>query len=287
MLSVLTPPMTTALTTVAAVRAELKLTTEAHDLALERLIADATAAIEARLDRVCARRKLRETLAGVDDTILQLAMPPVAHVARVTCRGEVVTDYEVSDANAGHLYREAGWASREAYRSLLSESPMPGHGPRDWGIEYFSAWFLPGDNYGPVTTIAAVAATKTLTDAAAAFPALLAPGDVIELVSDAGNNIGARTVVSATSSEIVVQEALVEEAAGPAIALRIRTLPRDIERACIETSAAWWAAAGRDPGIASKRVADVTINYRDEADAGGAGHLPPRALGLLTPWVRT
>ena len=286
MLAVPTPPATTALTTVAAVRAELKLGVENHDPALTRLIADATAAIEQRLDRVCARQKLRETLPGADDTLLQLAMPPVVPF-RVTHRGEVVVDYEVEDARAGHLYREAGWETRDAVRSFLAQSPIPGQGPRDWAVEYFSGWFLPGDDY-TAATISAQAATKTLTDGAAAFPPLLAPGDVIELVSDASVNHGRRTVVSASPSEIVVQESLADESAGAPITLRVRTLPRDIERACIETATAWWAAAGRDPGIASKRVADVTINYRDEAATGaGVGHLPPRVLWLLTPWVRT
>lgn len=287
MLSVLIPPATTALTTVDAVRAELRLTTEEHDQALQRLIADATDAIQSYLDRICARRKLRETLTGTDDGILQLAHPPVAPTA-VLHRGEPILDYEVEDGRAGHLYREDGWPSRDAVRAFLTLSPVPGQGPRDWAVEYAAGWFLPCDDYGPVATIAATAATKTLTDSAGGFSPLLVPGDVIELASQNSLNTGRRTLVSATPTTLVVQEPLQDEAAGEAITVRVRTLPRDIERACIETVAAWRAGQGRDPSIASKRVADTTITYRGGADADtGPRQLPPRVLGLLTPWVRT
>lgn len=286
MLSVLTPPTSTALTTVAAARAELKLATEAHDQALARLIDDASAAIAAHLGRACARRKLREALVGSDDLVLQLAAPPIVRVTAVTHRGEAVIDVEVEDPEAGHLYREDGWEARWASTSLLTQTPIPGQGPRDWAVEYVSGWFLPGDDYGPVTTIAATAATKTLTDAAGSFPALLQPGDAIWLDSADSANVGRRTVVSATPAEIVVQEALAEELAGSAMTLRVRTLPADIERACLVTVAAWYQGQARDPDIASKRVADTTITYRGGADAdAGPRHLPPRALGLLTPWV--
>lgn len=290
MQTVLTPPKAVALTTVEAVRGELKLTTEEHDPRLEALILDATAGIAAYLDRPAARQKVRRNVAGYGDAVLQLPDPPIVQVAVVTYRGEVVLDYELADAEAGQLYRERGWDWTAATAGLLTASPVPGTERPDWGIEYWRGWLLPDDDY-KAPTISADAADNSLNDSAAAFP-LVVPGEWITLAgfTEEANNGQAR-VLSRTDSKIVLAaKAVVTEAADDAkpITLTVRTLPRDIERAAIETATGWYRAQGRDPGVASKRVADVTVAYRDGVDASGAASvtLPPRALALLAPWRR-
>ena len=292
MLSVLIPPTQAALTTLPAVRAELRLTTEAHDQRLSELIADATAAIETHLDRPkgCGRQKLRETLPGYGDQILQLAQPPIAQVTLVTYRGEVVLDYVVEDAAAGHLYREAGWDSTAGVGGLLVDQPIAGSERPDWAVEYVAGWLLPGDDY-PAATLTLSATDNSITDDAGALP-FVVPGEFIQLASATSLSPmppGPLQVVSRTPAKIVVTGAtLPNESAGPVITLRCRSLPRDIERAAVLAVSAWHQAAGRDPDIASKRVADTTLTYRDHAAAagGGAGALPPKALELLAPWRR-
>jgi hypothetical protein len=56
-----------------------------------------------------------------------------------------------------------------------------------------------------------------------------------------------------------------------------RTLPFDIERACIELVRA--VASAPDPDVASERIGDYAITYRDRP--ADAGMLPPRVEALL------
>jgi len=57
-----------------------------------------------------------------------------------------------------------------------------------------------------------------------------------------------------------------------------RTLPHDIERACIETVKAWYSAKERDPAITGERIGDYQVSY--------AQGLPTSVVQLLTPWRR-
>lgn len=288
MLSVLIPPASTMLTTVGALRSELKLTTESNDPRLRELIADASEAVETHLDRVCARRQLRETTPGFGDTVLQLASPPVVLVTKLTHRGEVLLDYEIADSAAGHLYRERGWDWSASYAGRFGADPVIGSDRPDWGIEYFCGWLLPGDDYTSAT-IGADTADNSLNDSAGGLP-LVVPGEWITVAgftdSAVGNN-GQAKVLSRTASKIVLDRGLVTQAEADArqISLSVRTLPRNIERATVLTASAWFQATARDPDITQKRVADTTISYGG-ASAVAPGALPPKALELLTRWVR-
>jgi len=286
MLTVLTPPAATALTTVPALRRELKLTTEEFDPALKDLIGDATAAINAYLDRDCARRKVRETLEGSGDVILLLAAPPIVYVAKVTYRGEVIVDYEIDDARVGTLYREAGWQDCAFRSGFLGVDSAPGRGARDWGLEYFSGWLLPDNDY-TAGSISFAAADSSINDLGLGLPPVV-NGDLLTIENSVLNNQQV-AVVSATPSKIIVSGTIADEAAPSddrQVTLHVRNLPRDIERACLTTAAAWYQARGRDPEVSSKRVADTAVTYRDPSPDGGSA-LPPRALELLRPWVRT
>jgi hypothetical protein len=57
-----------------------------------------------------------------------------------------------------------------------------------------------------------------------------------------------------------------------------RTLPNDIEKACIETVKAWYLARERDPVITAERIGDYQASY--------AQGLPAVATQLLAPWRR-
>jgi len=62
-----------------------------------------------------------------------------------------------------------------------------------------------------------------------------------------------------------------------------RTLPHDIERACLDTVAATWNARGRDPLVRSEKAFDVlATSYLVDGFTG----LPPSAMGLLAPFRR-
>lgn len=66
-----------------------------------------------------------------------------------------------------------------------------------------------------------------------------------------------------------------------------QTLPREIERAAIETVKAWHHARKRDPAVTAESVGDVSVRYAGDRSGGsGDGSLPPRALQLLAPHRR-
>lgn len=57
-----------------------------------------------------------------------------------------------------------------------------------------------------------------------------------------------------------------------------RTLPHDIERACIDTVKAWFHARERDPAVTGEGVGDYQASY--------AQGLPASVRQLLEPWRR-
>ena len=62
-----------------------------------------------------------------------------------------------------------------------------------------------------------------------------------------------------------------------------RTLPHDIQRACVLTVAANYSARGRDPLVRSEGAQDVgQVSYLDPRV--GMEGLPPQAAGLLNPY---
>jgi hypothetical protein len=64
----------------------------------------------------------------------------------------------------------------------------------------------------------------------------------------------------------------------------IPSLPKDIERACIDTVRAWHNLGRRDPTIQQKRVGDLVLTYQ-KSDPDAAA-LPFSAIRLLEPWRR-
>jgi len=105
-------------------------------------------------------------------------------------------------------------------------------------------------------------------------------------------NNGWKVVVTSTADYVEVgegeplqNEAEPIESAGDR-ALRVRTLPMDIEQACIETVKAWYIARKRDQTAVSKSVGDLSITYARPNAGERPDALPFSALGLLGPWER-
>lgn len=59
-------------------------------------------------------------------------------------------------------------------------------------------------------------------------------------------------------------------------------LPLDIERAAIELVASWFHSRRTDPNIASERIGDASVSYRDS----GAGGIPPSVQFTVEKWRR-
>lgn len=56
-----------------------------------------------------------------------------------------------------------------------------------------------------------------------------------------------------------------------------RTLPGDVERACIELVKVWYNDLSRDARISSERIGDYQVTYEQQ-------EMPPKIAQLLAPW---
>lgn len=211
LLTVVSGPATTDLTTLDAARSELQLNDTSSDPWLRNAISQASGMIVDFLNRPVALRTVTETFRIAPQTAightsrtpireLSLSCAPVTALTSVVEDGSTLTanvDYEF-DAEPALLYRlyndfRTSWAARRV------------------DVSYSGGWLLP---------------------------------------NDAG-----------------------------------RTLPAVIERACLMTLTALYAARGRDPFLRSESVDQIgSASYLDPAP--GVGGLPPRAADMLEPFRR-
>ena len=152
-------------------------------------------------------------------------------------------------------------------------------------VTYTAGYLLPDDDMSS-QTISASAVDNSFNDSARGFPLLVA-GDTIETsgFTNAGNN-GVFTVVSRTASKVIVSATLTTEAAAASNkSFIVRTLPRDLERAAIDTVKAWYLSRKRDTTILTKKIGDLQITYQGNNFKPGP-RLPEAIQELLKPWKR-
>lgn len=164
---------------------------------------------------------ISEKTAGYGRNRLVLQRLPLVSITSITIDGTAVTasEYEIEDAEAGLVYREAGFPWTGIRRAGLSQDPMPGTEARDITVVYVGGWVTPAQN-----------------------------------------------------------------AADGALA---RTLPFDIEEACIQTCVSMYRRRGVDGSISSETLGAASVSYRGANTAIGSGLggiLPDNAVALLRPY---
>jgi hypothetical protein len=278
MVTILTRPLHTDLTTLATVRADLGLQDDVDDTALAientllaRYIRQASAAIVSATQRTWARGSYRETCSGALQLTsgLLLQHTPVMAIDQALVNGEAVTDYTLDDG-AGLLD--------------LSETASP------WAlatagtlqVDYTAGYLLPSDDLTS-NAISADAASNALLHANAGFP-LLVPGDVITVSGFlAEQNNGTATIVSATASELVLDGLTLDDAAAAEdITLTVSTLPDDIEGACVTTVRSLFLQ--RQWALTGPRV--IQAEGGTQFLSMPSGSLPKEARELLKPFMR-
>lgn len=306
MLTILTQPSSTDLTTLDRVKAELGITVATTDAIISDIISDISDEIVRFTQRVFAKAVYSETLPGFGSINLMLENTPILAVAQVLQDGGVITDSRIENAEAGLLQRDLGWtwtvgfiAGRSYGRAyggsgrgrgvtqILTPHPVANSELPKFQVDYTAGYSLPGDDLVGVTTISVDSSDNSFNDSASGFP-VLAVGDIIKTsgFGDAANN-GSFTVVSATSAKIVVSATtLVTAGAGATVSILVRTLPRDVERAAIELAKSTFLSRERDPNIKSKKVGDLSITYGNGAGIDGGFGFPPRIAAALTRWRR-
>jgi len=282
MLTTLSRPQHTDLTTLATVRAELDLAPPedpvllaAEDALLARYIRQASRAIVSATGRTWARGRYRETLTGSWTQTLQccdgwlLTHTPIVARGPVLINGDPFTDYTLDDG-AGLI--------------ALSQDVGPWY--PSWAgtfqVDYTAGYLLPSDDLTSIL-IGADASQNALTHASAGFP-LLVPGDVIEVSGfDPAQNDGQATIVTATADTLVLAGLTLDDApAAQAVTLTVHTLPDDIEGACVLAVRA--SMLTRQWALSGPRVIQAEGGTQFLSMPSGA--LPKEARELLKPFMR-
>ena len=169
--TIITPAPTNLLTTLGRVCAELSITDSIEMQILTAMIADASSAIT----RECGRtsfgvQEVSETIKGSGSQLLPLTNAPILSIASIYQDTDLLdpTDpmdgYSIEDAEAGAVYRPAGWGQTVA---MLS-----------WGWEaYSSRYILPGGTSTLRYTVTYTAGYQLPNDAPTTGVPYL-PGDV-------------------------------------------------------------------------------------------------------------
>lgn len=133
------------LTTTAAVKGVLGVSAARFDAELERLIGAATSAIEAYVEHVYARQTYEESVNGSAHPMLMLTNTPIVSVTGIVCESSPIEDYSIHDADAGVLYRAAGWLmSAWVGWGAESQGRMQGTGEKIYTVTYEAGYITPG-----------------------------------------------------------------------------------------------------------------------------------------------
>jgi len=296
-LSITTIAASTRLTTVAVVEGLVGPTSD--DSLLGELIDQASAAIAAYCHRPFARETYAESLAGFGEIRLQLARTPVVAVSSVVDQdGNVITDHSIEDAVRGWLYRRAGWVwSAQAYAGLGAGgrfmdmgAPLPRSEEPHYTVAYQAGYLMPAANRTG-GTVSVAAADNSFNDSASLFSNQVRAGDVVEAVGfTTGANAGRYVVTGTpTAGKIIVSGGpLVDETAAAGKILNLQSLPKDVEKACVEAVKAWYYDRAENPNVVEKQVGSLRLRNSE----GGStifsvfNPLPAVCVGLLQPWVR-
>ncbi len=149
-LAITTAPTNILFASLADVKADLGITDSANDAVLLRMIKQTSAEMvtaacrrEQSLGNPFARAEYTEKASGSGDQILQLARYPIVEIDTVLLDGVTpVTDYEVYSADAGQLWREAGWDMDDAPEWMLTARRSGRRGPALYTVTYTAGYLM-------------------------------------------------------------------------------------------------------------------------------------------------
>jgi hypothetical protein len=135
----------TDLTTTAAVKGVLGVSSTKFDAELSRLIGAATSAIEEYVQHVFAKQTYVESVNGSAHPMLMLTNVPIISVTSIICDSSPIEDYSIHDADAGILYRSAGWLMNAWVGwGATQETPRQGTGEKIYTVTYEAGYVTPG-----------------------------------------------------------------------------------------------------------------------------------------------
>lgn len=142
-ITVLTPPECEDFTTLDAVKAYLNIADASQDAKITQGIKYAGDFIRRFTGHTFARQTVIETVRGFGTNYLMLSLYPITDIAAVLFNGEAVTDYELSNPEAGLLFRSIGWDWSAASFGSISADPVPNSEDFIYSVQYTGGYCMP------------------------------------------------------------------------------------------------------------------------------------------------
>lgn len=298
-ITVTTPSPTVRLTTLTRLKSELGVTSTSDDTILGEALDRASQAAETYCHRVFNRQSYTEAGPAFGGVEFQCKHAPVVALGTVTFDSQTLTDVSIGDRDQGVLYRESGFMwTAQAWGGLAGGqklwdfgTPIPGQEEPLWSVSYTAGFVPPGYVITkPLTALTSDNSFNSTSEGFASIYAYLKAGDVIRTSGFTAtvNNGGHVISGTPTASKIIVTTTLSTGDTATSTAARQidpQTLPKDVEQATIETAKTFYSRRKDDSKIVEKQMQGARVRFAEQGGEGDIG-LPPRAVGLLRPWVR-
>lgn len=280
-------PHTRALTTLARIWSEFKITTadEQRDAHINELILEASDMIMKEIGRdELFRARITETVVGAGRAELLLTRTPIAKIESVTI-DDTPIDLELVtfDPNVGLALHDTAWPNTRHFGSAVTRFERPDEGAHRIAVDYWAGVFGPAEDI-QASGISVFGGSESF---AVDDPPLLVAGDVIETVgfTNAANN-GQFVVTARTASGIEVDGDLATETAPASARIKVRTLDRALERACVQTIKSWILGVEHDPNVTSERIGDWAATYAGSNANEIVHEIPASVLKVLDKFRR-
>ena len=302
-LTITTPFPTAKLTTLARLKSVLGVTSTTDDAVMTNAIGRASAAAEKYCGRTFVRQTYTELGPAFGGIEFLTKEAPVVALGTVTFNSNTLTDVTVGDKQQGVLYRKNGfdWTA-QSFGGLAGGgklwdvgTPIVGQEEPLWSVGYTAGFIPAGYDRESVPKLYAHSTDNSFNDSSSGFApvsSFLKAGNVIETSGFAKTANNGRFVVSGTptSTKIVVTATLVTGDTTTSTGTTGRTvsvqdLPLDVEQAVLETAKTYYQQRKTDSAVVEKQLGMARLRFSEQGGAGEPG-LPPRAIGLLRPWVR-
>lgn len=293
-LTVVTPAQTVALTTLAQVKAEMRLTMvdAARDAWIEDKIEEASAAIAEELDRPLTRQRVRQRFDGSGRSVVALDLTPIVSLEAVTDerRGGVElltsgeTEIRIYDRDAGLIWNDRGWPETGPLTIWLTVDQLAQPGDAPWEATYLGGWLTRADDI--MASGITASGSELLQEAGSGPMPLVAPGDQLVL-RGWENNRGRYLVTGRTDLSITVDGTFTTEVGGANALVAVRNAPAGLERACIDAIRTWFDRQTQNVAVSSEHIGDWGATYIvPDGMAGGTNVLPGPVLMALDRWRR-
>ena len=297
-LTITTPFPTAKLTTLARLKSVLGVTSTTDDTVMTNAIGRASAAAEKYCGRTFVRQTYTELGPAFGGIEFLTKEAPVVALGTVTFNSNTLTDVTVGDKKQGVLYRKNGfdWTA-QSFGGLTGGgklwdvgTPIVGQEEPLWSVGY-TAGFIPAGYDVTAGTLKVLATDDSFNDTASGWARVygfLKAGDIIETSGFTNGANNGRHVITGTPTavKIATTSTLTAEATSTGRTVSVQDLPLDVEQAVLETAKTYYQQRKTDSAVVEKQMGMARLRFSEQGGAGEPG-LPPRAIGLLRPWVRS